>query len=271
MGGFEVINVAVALGVSPLVMPRDEVGELGIQLQFTRFCEIEEGQFVYQIGKSLPLGAIAQVGPPEGVAHRFRPYCALGGKRQLREVHKRGSNGEVFAEAIIGIEAHHRFALHVHESLIFEGNINACTAIQDRFVDDSYGTHGVVDSVIYILRKECPPGCNSHRTGCYVGNTGTKTNLPRRCRLVLSSQDKLIALGSLSRHHRGIVVDLLVYILIGNGVIPESLPQCLTKRLYRSKENQSAACLYGVALHKVENTIGIGFSSAIETIHTEVL
>ena len=252
-------------------MPRDEVGELGIQLQFARFCKIEEGQFVYQIGKSLPLGAIAQVGSPESVAHRFRPYCALGGEGKLREVHKRGSNGEVFTEAIIGIEAHHCFALHVHESLIFEGNINACTAIQDRFVDDSHGTHSVVDGVIYILRKESSPGCNSHRTGRNVGNTGSKTNLPRRGRLVLPSQDKLIALGSLSRHHGGVVVDLLVYILIGNGIIPKPLPQGFTKRLYRGKENQSAARLHSVALHKVENPIGIGLSSAIEAIHTEVL
>ena len=139
-------------------------------------------------------------------------------------MHKRGAHGEVFAKAIVGIEAHHRFALHVHESLILEGDINASTAIQDRFVDDGDGPHGVVDGIIYILRKKGSTGCNPHRTGRYVGNTTAQTDLPRGGCFVLASQNELIAFGGLPCHHGGIVVDFLVHILIGNSIIAQPLP-----------------------------------------------
>ena len=84
----KVVNIAMSLGVAPLVVPWDQVGKLHIERDLRWLGQVEERDVVEDTRQPLRLGAPREIESPEAVLHRLTPHDRLGSQWHLAEVHK---------------------------------------------------------------------------------------------------------------------------------------------------------------------------------------
>ena len=168
---------------------------------------------------------------------------------------------------VVEVQAQHRLALQVEEAPILQRYIDTRATVEDCFVEDRDGTHGVVDRVVHILHERRPASRHTHRPWGHIHRS--ERDLPAICRFVLTSQDKLIALSHLLRCDHRRVVDLTIDVSLGNGGVAYLLGQITTKRLRRGKDNEPTLRIDRIAGDKVKDSIRVRLVARIQTIHAQ--
>ena len=168
---------------------------------------------------------------------------------------------------VVEVQAQHRLALQVEEAPILQRYIDTRATVEDCLVEDRDGTHGIVDRVVHILHERRSASRHTHRPWGHIHRS--ERDLPAICRLVLTSQDKLIALSDLLRCDHRRVVDLSIDVALGNGGVTYLLSQVATKRFRRGKDDEPTLRIDRKAWNKVKYTIRVWFIACIQTVHTQ--
>ena len=121
-------------------------------------------------------------------------------------MHDGTADDEVFAELIFEVCAEERLALHGESGLVLKFNIYIRTRFEDRGIENSYCSHGVVHGVIDILDKCSTAGCDGDRTAWHIHRT--KAYLAAVRSFVFTGEVEFILLAQLLCNDESRVVQL---------------------------------------------------------------
>ena len=69
---------------------------------------------------------------------------------------------------VVEVQAQHRLALQVEEASILQRDIDTRTTVEDCFVEDRDGTHGIVDRIVHILHERRSTSRHPHRSWGHI-------------------------------------------------------------------------------------------------------
>ena len=127
-------------------------------------------------------------------------------------MHDSSADDEVFAELIFEVCAEERLALHGESGLVFKFNIHIGTRFEDRGIENSYCSHGVVHGVIDILDECSTAGGDGDRTAWHIHRT--KAYLAAVRSFVFTCEVEFILLAQLLCNDESGVVEFLEAVFI---------------------------------------------------------
>ncbi len=195
----------------------NELGELALEAERRRRGGVDRGNLVEQIGEPHEVGVIRHVGAPNGVVHQLVANGHLLGEGLLAIVHECGAPVEVFVEGVVEVKAQQGLALSAECGLVFERHADAGAGVDDALVGDGDRTHAVVHGVVAVFGKGDAAGGDHHRAARHIH--GVEPDHVARRGLILALEHKLVFILILPRHGERGVVQFLIHIVGGHGVV----------------------------------------------------
>ena len=171
------------------------------------------------------------------------------------------------------MRAEEALPLHRERALVLQFDIHIRTALKNRSVQDSHGSHRVIDGVINVLNQRRTAGGHGDRTSRHIHRT--QTDLTAVGAFVFTGEVEFILLAQLLRYDQRRVVQLLIAVFLYEPrVVAQTLRQMASERLQDREDNLAAARINGQALDEVEPTIWAGVMflvQAVEVHHADQL
>ena len=260
-GRFRILEIVDIRGIvlRSATLSRDELGKFTRERELRRLRQAQEGDFVEQIRQPLTLFLPIHIHAPNRVVQRFRTHIYLRRERLFGKVLQCTAQLEIFREIVSPVHAEHRFSHLSPVGVAFERHVDGRSSVDDALVENRHLARAVVHGVVAAF-AERHTACRHHdRALRHV--LRTERNHVGRSSSELSRQHELVLFGDLLRDgHRRVVEfgeGISLRFFVADSLGSQVFIKILTKRLSGWEEN--ATVRHGVALDKVETTIGMDF------------
>ena len=162
-----------------------------------------------------------EVQSPNHVVQRFVTHTHLRGECLFLEFHERTAQLEVLREVVSPVHTNHRLSHGAVFRCAFHARPDVSVGIEDALVENRHFTERVVHLVVSAFGEGDTTRCDNHRTLWDVHRTEVDFASART--FVFSHQGEFILFRYLFCHDLGRVVQCIVAILVGNGIITNLL------------------------------------------------
>ena len=136
-------------------------------------------------------------------------------------------------------------------------------------VEDFHHAIVIVHAVVSPFGKRHTASCYLHRAG--GDSCASNLDFAATAGFVFARQREFVFLGNLFCHGLGGVVEFVVAILVGKGIITHLLSQPVAERLHHGEDDTTCLCLDGVTLDVVEPAVGVCFLVVVQTVEVHHL